>query len=159
MKYTVNVEIHMARDKVVALFEDRANYKRWMPGLKSLERVSGIPGEVGSVHRLTFVMGKRELAMTETVLERQLPDSVVLVYESPGSRNPSTHRFTALGSELTRYEQDSLFESDKLMFKLMAMVMPGWFRKHTLTYMNAFKDFAESQTDEGLERTRFEPQP
>jgi hypothetical protein len=24
-------------------------------------------------------------------------------------------------------------------------------------YMNAFKSFAESQTDEGLERTRFEP--
>jgi hypothetical protein len=143
---------------VVALFDDRANYKRWMPGLKSLERVDGVPGEVGSVHRLVFLMGKRELAMTETVSERQLPDRVVLVYESPGSRNPSTHRFSALGPELTRYEQDSRFESDKLMWKLMGLFMSGWFRKHSLKYMNAFKEFAESQTDEGLERTRFEPQ-
>ena len=157
MKYTVAVEIHMARDKVVALFDDRANYKRWMPGLKSLERVSGVPGEVGSVTRLTFLWGRREMTMSETVLQRQLPDEVTLVYESPGSRNPSTHRFIALGPELTRYEQDSAFESDKLMFKLMALVMPGWFRKHTLMYMTAFKEFAESQTDEGLERTRFEP--
>lgn len=157
MKYTVAVEIHMARDKVVALFDDRANYKRWMPGLKSLERVSGVPGEVGSVTRLTFLWGRREMTMSETVLQRQLPDEVTLVYESPGSRNPSTHRFIALGPELTRYEQESAFETDKLMFKLMQLVMPGWFRKHTLMYMTAFKEFAESQTDEGLERTRFEP--
>jgi hypothetical protein len=157
MKYTCSIDIHLPRERVVALFDDRANYKRWMPGLKSLERLSGVPGEVGSVHRLTFVWGKREMAMTETVADRQLPDRVDLVYESPGSRNPSSHRFTALGPDLTRYEQESRFESDKLMWKLMWLVMPGWFRKHTLMYMNAFKSFAESQTDEGLERTRFEP--
>ena len=158
MKYTCSIDIELPRDRVVALFDDRANYKRWMPGLKSLERVSGVPGEVGAVTRLTFVWGRREMTMTETVLQRQLPDRVDLVYESPGSRNPSTHRFIALGPELTRYEQDSAFETDKLMFKLMQLVMPGWFRKHTLMYMTAFKEFAESQTDEGLERTRFEPQ-
>jgi hypothetical protein len=158
MKYTVTVEINMARDKVVALFDDRANYKRWMPGLKSLERVSGVPGEVGAVTRLTFTWGRREMTMTETVLERQLPDQVTLAYESPGSRNPSTHRFTALGPDLTRYEQESAFETDKIMFKLMQFLMPGWFKKHTLMYMTAFKEFAESQTEEGLERTRFEPQ-
>jgi hypothetical protein len=158
MKYTVSIDIHLPRDRVIALFDDRANYKRWMPGLKTLERVSGVPGEVGAVTRLTFVWGRREMTMTETVLQRQLPDRVDLVYESPGSRNPSTHRFIALGPELTRYEQDSAFETDKLMFKLMQLVMPGWFRKHTLMYMTAFKEFAESQTDEGLERTRFEPQ-
>lgn len=158
MKYTVSIDIDLPRDRVVLLFDDRANYKRWMPGLKSLERVSGVPGEVGAVTRLTFDMGKRELVMNETVAARQLPDSVELVYESPGSRNPSTHRFIALGPERTRYEQDSAFESDKLMFKLMALLMPGWFRKHTLMYMTKFKEFAESQTDEGLERTRFEPQ-
>ena len=157
MKYTVGIDIHLPRDRVVALFDDRANYKRWMPGLKSLERVAGVPGEVGSVHRLTFVWGRREMAMTETVLASQLPDRVELAYESPGSRNPSTHRFIALGPELTRYEQDSGFETDKLMFRIMMRLMPGWFRKHTLMYMNAFKAFAESQTDEGLERTRFEP--
>ena len=158
MKYTVSIDIHLPRERVVGLFDDRANYKRWMPGLKSMERVSGVPGEVGSVTRLTFLWGRREMTMSETVLQRQLPDEVTLVYESPGSRNPSTHRFIALGPELTRYEQESAFETDKLMFKLMQLVMPGWFRKQTLMYMTAFKEFAESQTDEGLERTRFEPQ-
>lgn len=158
MKYTVSIDIHLPRDRVVLLFDDRANYKRWMPGLKALERVAGVPGEVGAVTRLTFDMGKRELVMTETIAVRQLPDSIELVYESPGSRNPSTHRFIAIGPELTRYEQDSAFETDKLMFKLMWLVMPGWFRKHTLMYMTKFKEFAEAQTDEGLERTRFEPQ-
>ena len=157
MKYTVTVEIRLARDRVVTLFDDRANYKRWMPGLKSLERVSGVPGEVGSVHRLTVLWGKREMSMTETVLTRRLPDAVELCYESPGSRNPSWHRFTVLGPELTRYEQESAFETDKLMFKIMQKLMPGWFRKHTLMYMTKFKEFAEEQTDEGLERTRFEP--
>lgn len=157
MKYTVSIEIELPRDRVVALFDDRANYKRWMPGLKSIERVSGVPGEVGAVTRLTFLWGKREMAMTETVLERRLPDHVVLAYESPGSRNPSTHRFIALGAERTRYEQESGFETDKFMFKVMMVLMPFWFRKHSLMYMNAFKQFAESQTDEGMERTRFEP--
>jgi len=158
MKYTVSIDIDLPRERVVLLFDDRANYKRWMPGLKALERVSGVPGEVGAVTRLTFDHGGRELVMTETVALRQLPDRVDLVYETDGSRNPGAHRFIVLGPERTRYEQDSGFESDKLLFKLMALLMPGWFRKHTLKYMTAFKQFAESQTDEGLERTRFEPQ-
>lgn len=158
MKYSCSIDIHLPRDRVVALFDDTANLKRWMPGLRAFEHQSGIPGEVGAKSRLTFKDGAREFAMTETVTLRQLPERFDGTYEMPGVHNAVQNRFIVVGAEHTRWEQDTEFRFDGLMMKLMALVAPGMFRKQTMSFMEKFKEFAESQTDEGLERTRFEPQ-
>lgn len=159
MKYTVGIDINLPRERVIALFDDAANLKRWMPGLRSFEHLSGVPGQPGAVSRLTFIDNGREMVMTETVLDRQLPDRYDHRYEMHGTTNDISHRFMATGPETTRWEQSTDFKFGKLLFKLMALIVPGMFRKQTLMYMNCFKTFAESQTDEGLERTRFEPTP
>lgn len=158
MKYTVRIDINLPRDRVIALFDDAANLKRWMPGLRSFEHLSGVPGQPGATSRLTFKHGNRDMVMTETVTLRQLPDRFDGTYEMPGVWNSVANRFIATGAETTRWEQDTEFRLNGVMMKLMALVMPGMFRKQSLKYMDHFKEFAESQTDEGLERTRFEPQ-
>jgi hypothetical protein len=117
-----------------------------------------VPGEVGVKHRLVFDHGGRQFEMIETVTVRELPERMDGTYESPMGWNGISHRFTVLGADRTRWEQTTEFRFKGLMMRLMAMLMPGMFKKQSLTYMNAFKEFAESQTDEGLERTRFEPQ-
>jgi len=158
MRYTCTIDIGLPRERVITLFDDAANLKRWMPGMRSFEHLTGVPGQPGATSRLTFKHEGRDMVMTETIVLRQLPDRYDHTYETPGMWNGVSHRFSATGPATTRWEQTTEFRMDGLMMRLMALILPGLFRKQTLKYMNCFKEFAESQTDEALERTRFEPQ-
>src|SRR5688572_22130183 len=99
MKYTVSIEIHLSRERVIALFDDAANLKRWMPGLRSFEHLTGVPGQPGATSRLTFKHKGRDMVMNETIVLRELPDRYDHTYEMPGMWNGVSHRFTATGAE------------------------------------------------------------
>jgi len=150
VKYTVSLDIDLPRERVVALFDDHQNYKRWMTGLRSIERLPD------GKHKLTFLFGRREMVLVETIARRELPELVEAVYQGPDNRNGTVHRFAVIDAGRTRWEQTTEFQFDGLFMKLQSAVLPGMFRKQTLTYMKCFKDFAESQSDEGFERTQFE---
>ena len=45
MKYSVEREIELPRDKEIALFEDRDALFEWQEGLQSFDHVSGEPGQ------------------------------------------------------------------------------------------------------------------
>jgi len=158
MKYTVTTTIQLPRERVVGLFDDPANLKRWQPTLKSFEPVSGVPGQVGTKSRLRFKDGAREMTLIETVTLRALPDRIAGTYEMPGVWNQVDNRFEAIDADETRWTCEVEFRFDSLPMKLMGWIAPGSFRKQTGKHMDQFKAFAESQTDEGMERTRFEPQ-
>jgi hypothetical protein len=49
----------------------------------------------------------------------------------------------------TRWVLDSHFKFSGLMMKLMALLLPGMFKKQTLTFMQRFKEFAEKSVREG----------
>jgi len=68
-------------------------------------------------------------------------------YEAKGVWNLVSNHFEARGENQTRYLSEQEFRFTGFM-KYMAMFMPGAFKKQTLRHMNAFKAFAESQTDE-----------
>jgi hypothetical protein len=71
-------------------------------------------------------------------------------------RQTVDNRFEALDADTTRWTCDCALEFETLGMKLASWFAPGSFRGRTETLMKLFKDFAESQTDEGLERTQFE---
>lgn len=157
MKYAAVTTIHLPRERVVGLFDDPSNLKRWQPTLKSFEPLSGVPGEVGAQSRLKYKDGAREMEMIETVTVRALPDHFAGTYQMPGVWNQIDNRFEALDADETRWTVEVEFRFDSLWMKLMGRFAPGMFRKQTEKFMAQFKTFAESQTDEGMERTRFEP--
>ena len=67
MKYTLEIDIHLPREKVIELFDNPDNMKHWQPGLLSFEPLSGTPGTVGAKSQLKYLMGKREIEMVETI--------------------------------------------------------------------------------------------
>lgn len=67
MKYKVEVEINQPLNKVVVLFDNLNNLKKWIEGLQSFETLSGILGQEGAKSKLHFKMGKREIDMIETI--------------------------------------------------------------------------------------------
>lgn len=146
MKYTCKIEIDQPIDKVIALFDNADNLKKWMDGLQRFEHLSGEPGQPGAKSRLKFKMGKREMEMIETVTVRNLPEEFSGTYEMDGVNNNIKNSFKAISETKTLYTTENEFIIQKnFLMKLISLLMPGMFKKQSMKYLESFKKFAESQ--------------
>ena len=144
MKYTTEIEIEKPIEKVVELFDNADNLKKWMEGLQSYEHISGTSGETGAKSRLFFKMGKREIEMIETILVRNLPEEFSATYEAKGVFNIAKNKFVKVSETSTKYITENEFQFKGFM-KFFAFLMPGAFKKQSFKYLQHFKKFAESQ--------------
>jgi carbon monoxide dehydrogenase subunit G len=143
MKYAVDIEINKPIDKVVELFDNPDNMGKWMEGLQSFEPISGTPGQPGAKSKLRFKMGKREMEMIETITKRNLPHEFSGTYEAKGVYNIVTNRFVKISENKTKCINEQEFQFKGFM-KFIAVLMPGAFKKQSLKYLTAFKNFAEN---------------
>lgn len=144
MKYTNQIEINKPIDKVIQLFDNPDNLKKWMEGLIGFEHFFGVPGNPGSKSKLKFKMGSREIEMIETITVRNLPNEFSATYETNGVFNSVSNKFEKVSENKTRYITENEFHFTGIM-KVIAFLMPGTFKKQTMKYLVAFKNFAESQ--------------
>lgn len=142
MKYTLDIEIDLPRAKVVELFDNPDNLKKWQLDLVSFEHLSGDPGQVGAKSKLLHKMGKREVEMIETVTSRNLPDEFSGTYEAKGVWNLVENRFVEVDENKTKWILDTEFKCSGFM-RIMALLMPGMFKKQSFKFMQQFKEFAE----------------
>ena len=147
MKYKHEIEISLPRQKVIDLFDNQDNIKKWQPGLVSFKHLSGEPGEVGAKSLLHYDMGKRKVDMIETITKKNFPDEFSGTYEAKGVFNKIDNHFIELGPNTTKWVAVNEFIMNNLMMKLMAFLMPGAFKKQSYKYMQYFKDFAEKKHD------------
>jgi len=143
MKYEVEVDINLPREKVIELFDNPDNLKYWQPGLISFDHLSGEPGQVGAKSLLKYKMGMREVEMIETITINNLPDEFSGTYEAKGVWNEVRNYFIAIDDSHTKWKSENEFKCNG-MLKLMAFFMPGMFKKESCKYLNNFKEFAES---------------
>lgn len=144
MKFTTEIEINLPIDKVIALFDNPDNLKKWMKGLESFEAISGTPGQPGARSKLRFKMGKREMEMIETITVRNLPHEFSGTYEVNGVFNIVRNKFLPVGNNKTKYISEQEFEFSGFM-KVMGWLMPGAFKKQSMKYQQDFKAFAERE--------------
>jgi carbon monoxide dehydrogenase subunit G len=142
MKYTTEIEINKPVDRVVELFDNPKNLDKWMKGLQSFQPISGTTGQAGAKSLLKFKMGKRDIEMVETITVRNLPSEFSGTYEAKGVYNIVKNMFIELPGNRTKYISESEFRFNGFM-KIIAFLMPGAFKKQSLTYLNDFKDFVE----------------
>lgn len=143
MKYTVQIEIELPRDRVVALFENPENMAEWQPGFISMEHLSGEEGKPGAKSRLMYKMGKREVEMIETILVNDLPKEFSGTFEADKVWNKVENFFTQTKNGTTLWVSDCEFRFTGWM-KIMGFLMPGAFKKQSYKYLENFKKFAES---------------
>ena len=142
MKYTVEIEINLPREKVIELFDSTENMKKWQCDLVSFTHKSGEPGQVGAISELVYQMGKRRIDVVETITKRDLPDEFFGTYEAKGVWNEIKNYFSNKDENTTIWKLESEFVGKGFM-KIMMALMPGAFKKQTLKFMNNFKEFAE----------------
>jgi len=142
MKYTSEIEINLPREKVIELFDNKANLKHWQEGLQSFEHLSGDPGTIGSKYTLKYKMGKRNIEMTETILKKESPNFDFL-YEAKGVWNEVKNSFSEIDQNQTKWTIENDFRG-KGMMAIMLFLMPSMFKKQTMKFMNSFKKFTEN---------------
>ena len=146
MKYEVQIDIDAPRERVVELLDDPDNLVKWQRGLRKFETVEGEPGQKGAKSELLFDFGKRQMAMTETIVERDLPDVFSAAYDTKGVHNVVRNRFLDLGDGTTRWVSENEFQFGGMM-KIVGFLMKSAFPKQSLKYMQDFKAFVEEGKD------------
>ena len=141
MKYTSEIDINLPKEKVIELFDNKANLKHWQEGLQSSEHLSGEPGTIGSKYILKYKMGKRNIEMTETILKKESPNFDFL-YEAKGVWNEVKNSFSEIDQNQTKWTIENDFIG-KGMMAVMMFLMPSMFKKQTKKFMISFKKFAE----------------
>lgn len=145
--YTVEIEINLPRDRVIELFDNPDNLKKWQPGLQSFEHVSGEPGQPGARSKLVYLNGKHRVELTETVTKRDLPDEFNGTYSWGGGENTLENRFIELGPDRTKWESTCSYEFSSFMLKMMGFLFPGMFKKQNMVFLRNFKAFCEDGHD------------
>ncbi|MGI9409689.1 MAG: hypothetical protein ACR2OV_06430 [Hyphomicrobiaceae bacterium] len=144
MRYQLELDIVVERERIIALFLDSNNLEKWQTSLVSFELISGTENrEVGSQSRQVHKMGGRELEIIETITVHDYPDEFSATYESADVWNLIENRFIDAGAGKTKWILVSDFRSTNLFMKFLSFFFPGMFKKQTLTFMNKFKDFVE----------------
>jgi hypothetical protein len=142
MKYTLSNTINRPLHKVMEKFKEPEGVKHWMEGLERIDHLSGTPGEVGAKTDFYFHYKGREMKITETILEQNLPHQIKFAYQSPMGYNEVEMRFESLSPDATKQTTNSYFALKGIM-RIMGFVMKGLFKKQTMTYMTGFKRYVE----------------
>ena len=144
MRCQIEIEVDLPRERLIELFLDRDNLKKWQTGFVSLEPISGATGEVGAKTRQVHKSGSREQEIVETITVMNPPEEICGTYEGGSVRTLIENRFYEVAGGKTRWVLVSDFQSTNIILKLLAFLAPGMFKKQTRLFMDRFKEFAES---------------
>ncbi len=148
MKFIHEVEINVAIDKVVELFLNVENLPLWQPDLIEANVVSGTYGQVGAETQLLYRMGEKQILMTQTVTNNNLPAFYTAVLETPNVWNLVEHSFHKLDDTTTLWVCKNEYKCSGFV-RLLIMLMPNMFKKQSQASLSNFKHFAEQQIKKG----------
>ncbi len=143
MKYTLETIIDLPREQVIEKLDKVENLKHWMRGLIGVEHISGIPGEVGAKMKFNYKFGKREMALVETIIKREMPREFHANYDTKGMHSYQENFFDEIENGKTKWTSTSEFRPESFGMRVMMFLMPGAFKKQSKVYLNDFKNFVE----------------
>lgn len=146
MKYTSEIIIELPLKECIRKLDNSDNMKFWQKGLMSYEYLSGVPGELGSKTELIYKIGKREMALIETITFNNLPHELQMTYDTKGLHNIQKNHFSTTSEGYTKWVCENEFLPTSFILRMMTLLMPGTFKKQSMKYLKDFKAFAENNT-------------
>jgi uncharacterized protein YndB with AHSA1/START domain len=157
MKYTVSIEIALPRERVAQLLADPAHLPKWLRGLVLHQPLNGTHGQVGTKSRVVMQIGNQEIECTETITRREpadlreIPREGVVHFDreivGEGMWSAVRDRLSETGTQTTLWQSESEYRFSGLLMRLVALLMPGAFRKQSQQHMQDFRAFAERGQD------------
>lgn len=146
MLYTTEIIVKVPLDVFATKMNNIDNMKHWQSGLQSTEHISGHPGELGSKIKLTYKFDKRNMEIIETITKSDFPNEFHAIYTTKGMNNIQKNYFSETSDGYTKWTSKSEFTPLSFAMRIMLFLMPSAFKKQSLKYMKAFKNFAENGT-------------
>ena len=144
MKFKLELPINKSRAEVWKAFDNVDNMKKWQPTLIKFEPMSGAPGQVGAVSKLSYDENGREFALIEKITHRDEPNRFDGVYENNFADNVIRNTFVEQGKDQTLWVMETEFRFKTLLMKIMGPLMKKNFVARTQKDMERFKEMAES---------------
>jgi len=144
MKFTSEIEINAPIERVVDLFIDPSQLKKWIKELESFETLSGKARHIGSKSLLKFWVDDKGMEVIETIMVRNLPYQLIGKYESDDLAYTAENKFEDLGDNRTKYTVYMEFKFRGVM-NLFGDAMKKAFLKKSEEQLNDFKIFIESE--------------
>ena len=142
MNYTLSNTINKPLAEVVEKFKEPDGVIKWMEGLERIDHISGTPGKKGAKSDFYFVHKGKEMKISETILEENLPEQIKFGYQSSMGYNEVEMMFEETPDGNTKQINNSYFELKGFM-KVMGFLMKGMFKKQTMKFLTGFKVYAE----------------
>lgn len=143
IRFTTEVVLERPLGEVWRAFDSTENMKRWQPTLESFEPVSGTPGQPGAVSRLTYLEGKRQVVLTETISERRELEYFAGTYDSGMALNRIANHFAAVDAERTHWRMECEF-AFRGLWKVAAPLFRGAIERRTREDLERFKECLEA---------------
>ena len=144
MNYTVSNTINAPLEEVSKNFLDADGVKHWMEGLERIEHLSGTPGKIGAKSDFYFLHKGKEMKISETILEEDMPNQMKFSYQSQMGYNEVEMIFEKIDDSSVKQINNSYFELKGFM-KLFGFLFKGMFKKQSMKFMVAFKEYVESK--------------
>ena len=144
VKITLELPINKPRAEVWKAFDDPQKMKIWQPSLISFEPVSGVPGQPGSVSKLTYKENEREFVLIERITRREEPNGFDGVYENNFADNKIVNKFIEQGKDQTLWVMETEFKFKTFIMRILGPLMKKNIIARTRKDMQRFKEMAES---------------
>jgi len=143
MKFKLELTINKSLAEVWEAFGSQETLKKWQPTLKSVEHVSGTPGQPGAESILTYEESEREFALTEKVILRAEPNRFDAAYENKFTDNINKNTFTEQGPNQTLWMLETEYKFKTTTMKFVGVLKKKNFVARAQKEMERFKKFAE----------------
>lgn len=144
MKFKLELTINKSLPEVWKAFDSPENLKKWQPTLKSIEHVSGMPGQSGAVSTLTYEENEWEYALTERIILRQEPSRFNAAYENKFTNNINKNTFIEQGPNQTLWTLESEYKFKTTTMKIVGTLKKKNFVARAQKDMERFKELAEN---------------
>ena len=144
MKFQCSIIVNQPLDRVVELFANPKYLGEYQDGFVSKQLISGTQGQNGAVSKMLYKDGKREMELTETIVDNQLPEKFEANYHHKHMDNMMRCYFIPQGDHQTLYETEIEYTAFRgFLPKIMATLFPGMFKRQVQGWLDNFKAFAE----------------
>lgn len=131
---------------VAELFASPDFLGEYQDGFIRKDLISGEVGQVDTISKMYYKMGRGEMELTETVLKNDLPDVFSAFYFHKHTENTMQSSFIAINENTTKYEAEINYTAFKgIMVNIMKFLFPSMFKKQVQKWLDNFKVFVEKQ--------------
>ena len=146
MKFKCSIEINKSRDEVVEYFINPQYLGEYQDGFIHKKLIRGKASQKHTVSKMYYKHGKIDMEIRETIIENNLPESLIGFYHHKHMDNYMRCKFTWLDNNKTLYESEiDYIRINWIMPRLMAILFPSMYRKQVEKWMRQFKEFVEKQ--------------